>query len=111
MTRVHRQWGYYDILTKGDEYLVKELTIKPGKFLSNQRHKHRTEEWLIVSGSIQVVLQTDRALQRSLSFNTGDKLTIPPNMWHHVGNTQNTDAKVIEVWRGNILEEDDIERR
>jgi mannose-6-phosphate isomerase-like protein (cupin superfamily) len=111
MTRVHRQWGYYDILTKGDEYLVKELTIKPGKFLSNQRHKHRTEEWLIVSGSIQVVLQTDRALQRSLSFNTGDKLTIPQNMWHHVGNTQNTDAKVIEVWRGNILEEDDIERR
>ena len=111
MTRVQRQWGYYDILTKGDEYLVKELTIKPGKFLSNQRHKHRTEEWLIVSGSIQVVLQTDRALQRSLSFNTGDKLTIPPNMWHYVGNTQNTDAKVIEVWRGNILEEDDIERR
>ena len=63
---VEKDWGYYIVLLEGNGYLVKELTIKPGKYLSNQRHQHRKEEWLVVSGSINVVLQTDRALQRSL---------------------------------------------
>ena len=109
--RVERDWGYYTVLLEGNGYLVKELTIKPGKFLSNQRHQHRKEEWLVVSGSINVVLQTDRALERSLVFHEGDKLTIPKKMWHHVGNLRDEDAKIIEVWMGDILDEEDIERR
>lgn len=108
---VERDWGYYIVLLEGNGYLVKELTIKPGKYLSNQRHQHRKEEWLVVSGSINVVLQTDRALERSLVFHEGDKLTIPKKMWHHVGNMGDEDAKIIEVWMGDILDEKDIERK
>ncbi len=111
VTRVHRQWGYYDTLLEGDGYLVKELTINPGKYLSDQRHKHRREEWLVVSGSIQVALQTDGALQRSLCFSKGDKFSIPAKTWHHVGNKTNKAAKIIEVWMGDKLLEEDIERR
>ena len=111
MHKVDRNWGYYKVLLEGNGYLVKELTIHPGKYLSNQRHQHRKEEWLVVSGSINVVLQTDHALERSLVFNKGDKLTIQKKMWHHVGNIGNEDAKIIEVWMGDILDEEDIERK
>jgi mannose-1-phosphate guanylyltransferase/mannose-6-phosphate isomerase len=111
VTRIQRQWGYYDILLEGDGYLVKELTIMPGKYLSDQKHQHRSEEWLVVSGSIKAELQRVGGNIRSLTLEVGDKITIPAKSWHHVGNTGDTPAKVIEVWMGDKLLEEDIERR
>ena len=104
--RVDRNWGYYTVLLEGDGYLVKELTIHPDRYLSNQRHQHRTEEWLVVSGSIEVKLNDEMFV-----FNEGDKFTISPKVWHHIGNVGSKDAKVIEVWMGDILDEKDIERK
>ena len=49
MTRVQRQWGHYTVLLENKGYTVKELVIDAGKCLSDQRHHHRKEEWLIVS--------------------------------------------------------------
>lgn len=109
--RVQRQWGHYDILCEGEGYLAKELTIESGKYLSDQKHKHRSEEWLVVSGSITVKLQRVGGNVRSLTLSKGERLTIPANSWHHVGNTGDTPAKIIEVWMGDILLEEDIERR
>lgn len=111
MNRTHRQWGYYDVLHGGFDYTVKELVIEAGKCLSDQRHHHRKEEWLVVYGSIQVTLQTDNALKRCITLNKGDKLTIPKKQWHLVCNHTDKEAKIIEVWMGDILREEDIERR
>lgn len=111
MDKVQRQWGHYTVLQEGRGYTVKELVIDAGRCLSDQRHHHRKEEWLIVSGSINVTLQTDGALKRCITLNKGDKLTIPKKQWHLVCNNTQEEARVIEVWVGDKLLEEDIERR
>jgi mannose-6-phosphate isomerase-like protein (cupin superfamily) len=73
---------------------------------------HQSQElFLSISSSSKMFPSHDRELQRSLVFHEGDKLTIPKKMWHHVGNIGDEDAKIIEVWIGNILDEKDIERK
>jgi mannose-6-phosphate isomerase-like protein (cupin superfamily) len=111
MTKTERKWGHYTVLLEGEGYTVKQLTISAGKCLSDQRHKHRKEEWLVVSGSVNVTLQTEGALERIVTYNKGDKFTIPAKTWHHVCNKSKEEAKVIEVWIGDKLVEEDIERR
>jgi mannose-6-phosphate isomerase-like protein (cupin superfamily) len=44
-------------------------------------------------------------------YRTGDSIDIPSKTWHHATNVGEVPVKVIEVWMGNELSEDDIERR
>ena len=51
-----KPWGNFEILTWGDLYQVKRLTIVPGQAISLQRHVHRSETWKIVQGEGEVHL-------------------------------------------------------
>ena len=51
-----RPWGWYEVIDQGDRFKVKNIEFKPGQRLSLQKHHHRTEHWIVVSGTALVQL-------------------------------------------------------
>lgn len=109
--KVQRAWGTYAVLDKNGRWQVKELSFDVGKSLSDQRHHVRSEHWHIVQGEIRMQLEFSNGDQFSKTYRTGDSIDIPPNTWHKATNVGDVPAKVIEVWMGDVLSEEDIERR
>lgn len=114
---VKRQWGYYKVLHEGDGFSVKELTILPGKSLSDQRHFKRDEHWLVVKGKLVVELESYTSSEHcGINFldtnheHYSSSLFIPRETWHWPRNKSTEEVKVIETWIGDSSEED-IERR
>lgn len=107
-----RNWGRYTVLDKGDGWQVKQLAFDTGKALSDQRHFKRSEHWHVVEGKIQMELEEYNDWVRVTKIlNSGDSIDIPIRAWHKATNVGDITAKVIEVWLGDELTEDDIERR
>lgn len=102
---VHRPWGQYTILLKGQTYLIKRLTIHPGSRLSLQYHHHRSEHWVIVSGTAEVTNDN-----KTFFVRTGESTFIPAGMKHRLANPGLIPLEVIEVQNGEILTEEDIVR-
>jgi len=109
--KTERPWGWYRLLDKGDNWAVKELTILPGKSLSDQRHEHRSEHWHVVSGKVTCELETPGGYKTKVVVEPRQSLDIEKNTWHLAYNKSKEPAKVVETWFGKILEETDIERR
>jgi len=117
---IKRQWGYYKVLHKGDGYTVKELTILPGKSLSDQRHFKRDEHWFVVKGTLMMDLQSEqfsgKMYKIMLTVNPNDNThqlcdwTIARETWHRPYNEGTDNVVVIETWTGESSESD-IERR
>jgi mannose-6-phosphate isomerase len=102
--RVERPWGWYEELGRGDQYLVKRLWIAPGCRISLQRHQHRSEHWVVVSGG--GLLENDG--QESVAT-AGSSLWVAQGAIHRA--TAGAEGlAIIEVQRGSLLEETDIER-
>ena len=108
---VERAWGNYTVLHKGENWRVKELTFYQGRALSDQRHFKRSEHWHVVDGVINMILEDKKGVKTNTLLVPGDSIDIPLGWWHKAVNIDNKDAKVIEVWMGNELTENDIERR
>lgn len=104
-TTVHRPWGQYTILLKGQTYLIKRLTIHPGSRLSLQYHHHRSEHWVIVSGTAEVTNDENTFFVR-----TGESTFIPAGVKHRLANPGLIPLEVIEVQNGELLTEEDIVR-
>lgn len=104
-SRVHRPWGYYDILAKGDGFQSKKITVLPGAQLSLQRHKHRAEHWVVVTGTA-IVTRGEEILE----LKKNESIYISPGMMHRLQNHSDTMLELIEVQTGDYLGEDDIER-
>jgi D-beta-D-heptose 7-phosphate kinase/D-beta-D-heptose 1-phosphate adenosyltransferase len=102
-----RPWGYYRVLhTIDNNVKVKELTVDPGKTLSMQRHKYRSELWFIAEGLAGN--NWDYGGKKIKLYKTE---TINPNEWHQLHNPTDKPLKVIEIQYGEACTEDDIERR
>jgi cytidyltransferase-like protein len=106
-----RAWGKYTILDKGDGWQVKQLEFYEEHALSDQRHFKRSEHWHVVDGVINMFLEDKSGNKTSHLLVPGDSIDIPAGYWHKAVNLDNKSAKVIEVWMGNELTEEDIERR
>lgn len=106
-----RLWGKYRDLDQNGHWKVKELSIDVGKSLSDQKHYIRSEHWHIVDGHLRMDLEFPNAYSSSKIYKTGDSIDIPKGTWHHATNVGSTPVKVIEVWMGDTLSEDDIIRR
>jgi len=106
-----RAWGKYTVLDKGDGWQVKQLEFNVGKALSDQRHSKRSEHWHIVEGIIRMDLEYQNGDTKSKTYYPGSSIDIPHRTWHKATNIGNVTARVVEVWMGNELTEDDIERR
>lgn len=106
-----RLWGKYRDLDQNGHWKVKELSIDINKSLSDQRHKNRSEHWHIVDGNLEMNLEYANGYKTSKVYKTGESIDIPKLAWHKATNVGTSPVKVIEVWMGSELSEDDIERR
>ena len=101
-----RPWGKWKVTAIGEGFIKKEIEVKAGEILSLQRHNHREEEWTIVRGFGQITL--DGELH---DVKTGDVFIIPLGAWHRIHNTGTQVLVFHETQLGDILDENDIERR
>ena len=101
----HRPWGLYDVLDSGNGFKVKRITVKAGAKLSLQKHKHRAEHWVVVSGTAKITKGTEIFL---LSKN--QSTYIPAGTVHCIENNESDPLELIEVQSGDYLSEDDIVR-
>ena len=101
----YRPWGYYEILTEKSDHKVKRVTVEPGKRLSLQRHRRRSEHWCIISGEGLVTIDGNDTLLK-----TGQSIDINCGAIHRITNNTDRDVVFIEVQRGDYFGEDDIER-
>lgn len=102
---VHRPWGSYTVLEEGDRFKIKRIKVKPGAALSLQRHQHRSEHWIVVSGVAQVING-----EQQLRLNRNESTFIPAGHTHRLANPGTLDLLLIEVQSGDYLGEDDILR-
>ena len=100
-----RPWGWYDVIDTGSTYKVKSIQVETGKSLSLQRHMHRSEHWVVVSGTAEVQLNENKQL-----LGENQSMYIPLGCIHRLSNPGKIPLKIIEVQSGPYLEEDDIER-
>src|SRR6476660_4677221 len=104
-TRVYRPWGWYEGLNRGDRYQVKCIMVKPGGKLSLQSHHHRSEHWVVVKGTLEVVRGEETNL-----LTENQSTYIPIGAKHRLSNPGKIPAFLIEVQSGSYLAEDDIVR-
>ncbi len=100
-----RPWGSWTSLLKGPGFQIKLLEIKPGAKPSMQRHHHRSEHWIVVSGTAIVTRDDER-----LEVHVNESAYIPVGSVHRIENCGKVLLKVIEVQVGEYLGEDDIVR-
>lgn len=101
----YRPWGGYSSLVVGNRFQVKRLFVKPGKKLSLQKHHHRSEHWVVVSGTAEVTVDDS---VKTLSEN--ESVYIPLGAVHRLENKGKILLELIEVQTGSYLGEDDIVR-
>jgi cytidyltransferase-like protein len=106
-----RAWGKYTILDTGIGWKVKQLEFAVGKALSDQRHFNRSEHWHIVEGQVHMTLEHPNGDTEIKTYAAGESIDIPVKTWHKAVNVGDIPAKVVEVWLGEELTEEDIERR
>jgi mannose-1-phosphate guanylyltransferase/mannose-6-phosphate isomerase len=103
--KVYRPWGWYQNTDVGDQFQVKRIMVKPGSKLSLQKHKFRSEHWVVVKGEAEVVNGDD-----ILYLKENESTYIPAGTIHRLSNLGKTPLEIIEVQTGSYLGEDDIER-
>ncbi|GGA39716.1 mannose-1-phosphate guanylyltransferase/mannose-6-phosphate isomerase [Pelagibacterium lentulum] len=104
-TTDYRPWGGYTSVLMGERFQVKRLFVKPGKKLSLQRHHHRSEHWIVVSGTAEVTID---GKMRMVTEN--ESVYLPVGCEHRLGNPGKILLELIEVQTGSYLGEDDIVR-
>ena len=102
---VYRPWGKYDSIDMESRYQVKRITVNPGQKLSIQMHHHRSEHWVVVSGTALVGID---GVERLVSEN--ESVYIPLGATHFLSNPGKIPLEVIEIQSGAYLGEDDIVR-
>ncbi|MFI8981138.1 UNVERIFIED_CONTAM: algA [Trichonephila clavipes] len=103
--QVYRPWGSYDSLDSGNRFQVKRIVVKPGASLSLQKHHHRAEHWIVVSGTARVTCD-----DKTFLLWENQSTYIPIAAIHRLANPGKIPLEIIEVQSGSYLGEDDIER-
>jgi len=102
---VYRPWGKYDSVDQGDRYQVKRITVNPGAKLSVQKHHHRAEHWVVVSGTALVTNNGE-----TFALHENESTYIPIGAIHALENPHDVPLEIIEIQSGSYLGEDDIVR-
>lgn len=102
---IYRPWGKYDHIAEGERYHVKKVVVEPGKKTAMQLHYHRSEHWIIVSGTAKVYRGSDVYI-----IAENESIYIPAGVEHCFENPGKIPLELIEVRTGLYLAEDDIVR-
>lgn len=109
LTEIHRTayrpWGGYSSVLNGERFQVKRLFVKPGKKLSLQKHHHRAEHWVVVTGTAEVTIDGKVTM-----LTENESIYLPLGSVHRLANPGKILLELIEVQTGSYLGEDDIIR-
>ena len=100
-----RPWGTYTVLEDTVGYKIKRIEVKPGKRLSLQKHYHRNEHWIVVSGTATVTVGDETKLIRP-----NESTYIKMGEVHRLANEGKIPVVLIEAQVGEYTGEDDIVR-
>jgi mannose-1-phosphate guanylyltransferase len=101
----HRPWGTYTVLEDKLGYKIKRIEVKPGKRLSLQKHYHRNEHWIVVSGTATVTVGDTTKYVRP-----NESTYIKMGEHHRLENEGKIPVVLIEAQVGEYTGEDDIVR-
>lgn len=104
-TRVWRPWGWFQTIDDGYRYRVKHIQVNPGAKLSLQKHWHRSEHWVVVTGTALVTCGDKTFMVRE-----NESTFIPAGTNHRLENPGRVPLRMIEVQSGEYVGEDDIVR-
>ena len=105
MERGERPWGTYTVLEENSSYKIKRIEVNPGQRLSLQMHHHRSEHWIVVSGTARITRGEETFL-----LGENESTFIPMGTKHRIENPGKVTLHIIEVQSGSYLGEDDIVR-
>ena len=105
MEKTQRPWGTYEVLLDDDDCKVKRITVKPGENPSYQYHYKRAEDWTVISGQGEVLLDDDKFI-----VTPGQSIHVPALSKHTIKNCGEDDLVFIEIQTGSYFGEDDIVR-
>ena len=108
--KTERDWGYYRVLHEVPGCKVKELTVEPKQSLSMQKHKHRSEHWLVTEGKCKLRRFDEEGQLYETVYNKHDTITIEAKEWHQLTNPFSKPCRVVEIQYGKKCVEEDIER-
>ena len=103
--KVYRPWGWYDSIDKGERFKVKRIRVHPKSSLSLQKHHHRAEHWIVVSGTAEITVG-----DQTFTLNENQSTYIPLGETHRLTNPGIIPLEIIEVQSGSYLGGDDIVR-
>ncbi len=95
-------WGYCTVLGVGLGYKMKKIVVNPGEMLSLQMHYHRSEHWIVISGTAKVTIGENEQL-----LHENESAFVPQNTIHRLENPGKLPLQLIEVQNGSYLGEDD----
>lgn len=98
-------WGTVTMLEEGNCYRINRIVVKPGQHISTQMHYHRSEHWIVVSGTAKVICNDEAKLLKQK-----ESTYVPMNTRHRVENPGVIPLVMIEVQNGEYLGDDDIIR-
>lgn len=98
-------WGTVTMLEEGPRYRINRILVKPGHHISTQMHYHRSEHWIVVSGTARVICNHEEKLLKQK-----ESTYVPMNTPHRVENPGVIPLVMIEVQNGEYLGDDDIIR-
>ena len=100
-----RYWGKVTVIDAGDRYKINRIELKPGHHISTQMHYHRSEHWVVVSGTAKVICDDKETIlmQKQSTY-------VPMNTAHRVENPGVIPLVMIEIQNGEYLGDDDIIR-
>jgi len=99
-------WGDAKVLTQGENYRVKRISLNPKSRQSYQIHEQRAEAWLIVSGEGKITIDDVESRVTPAAI-----VMISIGMKHRIENTSDVYPLVfIETQFGAYIGEDDITR-
>lgn len=110
--KTERTWGYYRVLHEVPGMKVKELTINPKCYLSMQRHKNRSEYWVVSEGKADVAGMLEKGYKTPIiKLQKHDSHDVYKNSWHQLINPYDEPCKIVEIQYGEECIEEDIERK
>lgn len=104
-TTIYHPWGFCTVLGSGKGYKMKRIVVNPGEVLSLQMHYHRSEHWIVISGTAKVTIGKVEQF-----VHENESIFVPQTVMHRLENPGKLPLQIIEVQNGSYLDEDDIVR-
>ena len=102
---VYRPWGSFLSIEEGETWQIKKIEVNPGASLSLQMHFHRSEHWVVVSGTAKIEIDNNEKI-----IGPNESAYIPLGVRHRLSNPTKLPLTLIEIQSGTYLGEDDIKR-